>query len=514
MGTRNDGAEGADTDQAPPPRPRPLRAAGRAYDRRAVARRGAGGRPATDPDDEARAAARVAAGADPELGRRPPLRWPAPGPRRRAPGHPGPARRAADARLPDDPGDRRAQRRTLAAEPRLGVPDAAGARGRGPGASHPGPTTSGCTSSPTPDASAVEALGERAQAPWDLGGDDAVGARDLAEQMGQLAGAFKQVLRTGSAGQHARARTVLSDARRALYQILADDDAEAPDPADRHAHIDTRRHLRTDRYTGAASFAVRRERSAVQSEGLGDRELSHPELGHHRRQPLGPHHGRDGDRLVEARALDGHAHELDRVVRRAHVARTARPSRTGRERDRRRTRSAPRAGTAGGCLRPPAPDRPSGWRLGPGRRGRRRRAARCRPRDPDRPRWRDRARPAPRRRRPSAPRRCSRLRRGTVDPPWPVKSRAWTGPGHDVELAGHRGRASARPGRAASGAGDPSPGAQVVQRQIGHGRGAASSPAGSREEVEHEVGDQLGAARCARSGRRPRAGRSARPAGR
>ncbi len=77
---------------------------------------------------------------------------------------------------------------------------------------------------------AVEALGERAQAPWDLDGDEAVGARELAEQMGQLAGAFKQVLRTGSASQHARARTVLSDARRALYQILADDDAEAPDP--------------------------------------------------------------------------------------------------------------------------------------------------------------------------------------------------------------------------------------------------------------------------------------------
>ena len=40
----------------------------------------------------------------------------------------------------------------------------------------------------------VESLGDRAKAPWDLGSDTAVGARALAEQMRQLAGAFTQVL--------------------------------------------------------------------------------------------------------------------------------------------------------------------------------------------------------------------------------------------------------------------------------------------------------------------------------
>jgi len=73
----------------------------------------------------------------------------------------------------------------------------------------------------------VESLGDRATAPWDLGSDSGAGARDLAEQMRQLAGAFTQVLRTGSADQHARARLIMVDARRALYQILAD----GPEPA-------------------------------------------------------------------------------------------------------------------------------------------------------------------------------------------------------------------------------------------------------------------------------------------
>ncbi len=73
----------------------------------------------------------------------------------------------------------------------------------------------------------VENLGDRAKAPWDLGRESAVGARALAEQMGQLAAAFTQVLRTGSPDQHDRAQQVLDQARRALYQILAD----GPDPA-------------------------------------------------------------------------------------------------------------------------------------------------------------------------------------------------------------------------------------------------------------------------------------------
>jgi DNA-binding PadR family transcriptional regulator len=76
----------------------------------------------------------------------------------------------------------------------------------------------------------VTELGDRAVAPWDLGAD-ADGLRDLAQQMSQLAAAFHQVIRAGSPAQQARARTVISDARRGLYQILAEDDATA-DPTD------------------------------------------------------------------------------------------------------------------------------------------------------------------------------------------------------------------------------------------------------------------------------------------
>ncbi len=78
----------------------------------------------------------------------------------------------------------------------------------------------------------IEELGERAKAPWDLGGGGAGGARALADQMRQLGAAFGQVLQTGSADQHARASAVLEEARRALYQILADGpDPVAPDQA-------------------------------------------------------------------------------------------------------------------------------------------------------------------------------------------------------------------------------------------------------------------------------------------
>ena len=52
---------------------------------------------------------------------------------RRHPGcHPGPPGRAADARLPGHAGARRAQRRPLAPERRIRLPDAPAARGRGP----------------------------------------------------------------------------------------------------------------------------------------------------------------------------------------------------------------------------------------------------------------------------------------------------------------------------------------------------------------------------------------------
>ena len=62
-----------------------------------------------------------------------------------------------------------------------------------------------------------------------------------------------------------------------------------------------------------------------------------------------------------------------------------------------------------------------------------------------------------RRRRPSAPRPCSRRRRGTVESPWPVKSRAKTGPGHASPATRAPSPATARPGRGAAAAAGPSP---------------------------------------------------------
>ena len=73
------------------------------------------------------------------------------GPRRHPRRDPRAPRRGADARLPDHPGARRADRRRLAAEPRLRLPDAPAARGRGarPRDRRPSPA-SASTSSPTP----------------------------------------------------------------------------------------------------------------------------------------------------------------------------------------------------------------------------------------------------------------------------------------------------------------------------------------------------------------------------
>jgi DNA-binding PadR family transcriptional regulator len=78
----------------------------------------------------------------------------------------------------------------------------------------------------------VEALGERAQAPWNLGPDAGSGARELADQMAQLGGAFHQVLRSGTPDQQARVRTILAEARRSIYQVLAEDESSEADTAD------------------------------------------------------------------------------------------------------------------------------------------------------------------------------------------------------------------------------------------------------------------------------------------
>ena len=74
------------------------------------------------------------------------------------------------------------------------------------------------------DAGRAAAASNPAPRPWDDASADAGG--DLEDLFMQLAGAVMQVQRMGSA--HARAETtrILGDARRQVYRLLADDEAE------------------------------------------------------------------------------------------------------------------------------------------------------------------------------------------------------------------------------------------------------------------------------------------------
>ena len=152
---------------------------------------------------------------------------PARRPRRHPRRDPDAPRRGADARLPDHPGDLGAQRRQLDAEPRLGLPDAPAARGRGPDrarrlrvrparlrADRGGPH------------------GERAptgaSAPWEEAVDevdaDLVELRDLVHQ---VLAATRQVAQAGTAAQVKAAQDVLRTARKSIYRLLAEDESEA-----------------------------------------------------------------------------------------------------------------------------------------------------------------------------------------------------------------------------------------------------------------------------------------------
>jgi DNA-binding PadR family transcriptional regulator len=74
----------------------------------------------------------------------------------------------------------------------------------------------------------VEAHPDEVRAPWDVVagsvGDTALEMRSLIGQVGMAA---FQVVSAGTDGQVAQARTVLTDARKALYRLLAADDDEA-----------------------------------------------------------------------------------------------------------------------------------------------------------------------------------------------------------------------------------------------------------------------------------------------
>ncbi len=64
-------------------------------------------------------------------------------------------------------------------------------------------------------------------APWEQTGDGADGRHELARLMREAAGAFVQVLKTGSESQISKAAEVLAATRRDLYRILADGDTVA-----------------------------------------------------------------------------------------------------------------------------------------------------------------------------------------------------------------------------------------------------------------------------------------------
>ena len=69
----------------------------------------------------------------------------------------------------------------------------------------------------------VEERGSERPAPGEqVGGDVSEGAREFGRLMREVAFAFAQVMRTGGEGQMAKAREVLTNARRELYRILAD----------------------------------------------------------------------------------------------------------------------------------------------------------------------------------------------------------------------------------------------------------------------------------------------------
>ena len=77
-------------------------------------------------------------------------------------------------------------------------------------------------------AAVTEAESHGRRAPWDELADDADrGAMQLRDRLGQVMGASAQVAQIGTAGQIARAEQILTDTRKALYGLLAEDDESA-----------------------------------------------------------------------------------------------------------------------------------------------------------------------------------------------------------------------------------------------------------------------------------------------
>jgi DNA-binding PadR family transcriptional regulator len=68
-----------------------------------------------------------------------------------------------------------------------------------------------------------------APAPWDeVGAGADAGVRDLRSTFFQLGGAVRQVVEAGSSSQIAAVKTILDEARRSIYRVLADDPSTEP----------------------------------------------------------------------------------------------------------------------------------------------------------------------------------------------------------------------------------------------------------------------------------------------
>jgi DNA-binding PadR family transcriptional regulator len=80
---------------------------------------------------------------------------------------------------------------------------------------------------------AVQERGSEKPAPWEqMSGEVSDEAHELGKLIREVASAFAQVMRTGSEGQMAKAREVLTRTRRDLYRILADGEPESTSSGD------------------------------------------------------------------------------------------------------------------------------------------------------------------------------------------------------------------------------------------------------------------------------------------
>jgi DNA-binding PadR family transcriptional regulator len=88
----------------------------------------------------------------------------------------------------------------------------------------------------------ADAHPEELDAPWDAVTGHAGGAAvEMRKLIGQVAMAASQVLSAGSDAQVGQARRILTDARRALYRVLAADEEDEAGPAERPGDPDAAR---------------------------------------------------------------------------------------------------------------------------------------------------------------------------------------------------------------------------------------------------------------------------------